>query len=266
LGETGTHAYALAAGVKLPAGFDADPSANKSDEDWNIAPYFVKQGAKLPPGTSADYYPQSKILIICDTLESLKLDDQLAASAGFRPMAVSLELSALECSFPPGSNPLITRPLTYADVELLPKKSVTILDRVSATANSGERVFANHIVNPAKAGEAGNESKTQFAADEWGTLAETETYVASDGVSSEVNINFRFRKQLDAKDPKSMQDIHFTTSFSCSDEHPLVLNVSSVPGHEGTFVVITACTRLVGQRNSNAVGKHAGDAVGSPKP
>ena len=91
-------------------------------------------------------------------------------------------------------------------------------------------------------------------------LTEAETNVTRDGISFDVNINARFRKQFVDGDPKTLQDIYFCTSFPCLADHPVVLNVSSVPGREGTFVVVTARVRF-----ANADGKRSGGAVASPQ-
>lgn len=229
----------------------------------DVASYFKQLGAKFPEGSFAVYQPKSRVLVIHNTDDNLQMDDQLAGGAGFRQALVELELSAIECSLPPGTNPLSMPPLAYSDLERLPAKSVKLLDRISSTSKSGQRIYATHVVNPATGADTTSNEPGKFAPGEWGTHAETESNVGSDGC--DVNIDFRFRKQLDDHDPKTLLEIYFDCTFLCREGQPVVLNVSAAPGVQDGFVAIVARTRVVNRDapGEKAGGKHAGDALRS---
>ncbi len=207
----------IAAGISPPSSFGGGADMGNADAR-DVASYFKQLGAKFPEGSFAVYQPKSRVLVIHNTDDNLQMDDQLAGGAGFRQALVELELSAIECSLPPGTNPLSMPPLAYSDLERLPAKSVKLLDRISSTSKSGQRIYATHVVNPATGADTTSNEPGKFAPGEWGTHAETESNVGSDGC--DVNIDFRFRKQLDDHDPKTLLEIYFDCTFLCGRASP----------------------------------------------
>ena len=182
----------------------------------------------------------------------MAVDAQVLKPAG-SSQQVEIELTVVECSFPGGKSPLASHPFAWSDIEHLPAKSVILLDRVLVPGKSGERAVVNHIANPA-ATMADSNQKAEFAPGESGTIVELEPVVAPDATYCDVNIAYQFRKQIDVKDAKTLQDVNFTTSFTAGIDKPLIINVSAVPDHEGTFIAVVARAHLVdsGKRKADA--------------
>ena len=72
---------------------------------------------------------------------------------------------------------------------------------------------------------------------------------------------------MDVHDPKTLPGCSFTTSFTARIDSPVILNVSKVPDHEGTFIVIVARIRLLnlGGWKVNADGNPTDDSAPSPR-
>jgi hypothetical protein len=225
-------------------------------------------GIKFPEGAFAVYDANTSVLMVRNTHDNLDLVEEVASSGlAIATLQVEIELSAMECSFPPGKNALAPDPLSYADIEKLPAKSVKLLDRILASGKSGERLVANHIINPSAANADPNQKRIEFASGESGTILEAAPVAASDASYCDINISYQFRKQADGGDARPSQAINFSTSFTAAIGDPIILNISAVPGHEGTFVVIIARVHLADlrPRKANEDGKPADDAVSSPK-
>ncbi len=279
-GLTATRIYQPPPGTKPPPAFvnsgpGAKPAGDPSTPGYFIEPrdlnpderdvkgYFEKQGIKFPREGYAIYNTKSATLIVLGAYDDKEIIDRLAGNAGFRRLQLHVEYSVLECALAPGSSVLALHPLAWPDIERLPAKSVKVLDRVTSTFTPGDRAIVNHIANPNTGRDTGDRELRAFAPGESGIMVENEAEMEDNALACDVNVDFHFRKQLDAQDPKSVDDINFFTAFSSWNGSPVVLDISAEPGHEGNFIVVTACVRLFRGDGlpADIGGKTGGDAV-----
>jgi hypothetical protein len=191
------------------------------------------------------------LFLLCGSLGAAA---QLATPAGNKsaPARVVIEFSAVECTLAPGKNTGAALPPNYKDIQQLPADSVRVLDSASGPG-ANTPFFVRHVAGSASAKP--KPDAKDFAPGETGTIAEAEVVVGGQPAMCDVNINYKFRMQLDAHDPKSLQEITFTTSFATVPEKPCLLNLSAVQGHEGTFIAIIATVHL-----ADAGGKSTGES------